>query len=106
MIKKKFSLPFIGFLQAVGLVIYCGLVGVLLWRGNKLFGPIYTFLGPTLFLILFAVSALICALLSLGYPIILFWDKKQTKKALNLVTYTAAWLVFFTLLIILIIVVF
>lgn len=100
-IVKEFSslsLPFIAFLQALGLVIYCLLVGLLIWQGNALFGPPFTFLGPTMFLVLFVASALISALIILGYPIILFWEKKQTIKALKLVACTTGWLILFVLL--------
>ena len=103
---KKISLPFIGFLQALGIMFYCSLVGVLFWQGNNLFGPPFTFLGPTLFLVLFIVSAVVCALLALGYPFILFWEKKQTKEAIRLVAYTTAWLFFFFLLILFTLIIF
>lgn len=99
--KKELSLPFIAFLQALGLVVYCSLVGLLFWQGESWFGTMSSFVGPTLFLILFVASALISALLVLGYPIILFWEKKQTTKALKLVAYTTAWLAFFALFIVL-----
>ncbi len=99
--KKKFSLPFLAFFQALGLVLYCCLVGLLMWQGDRWFGPMLTFLGPVLFLVLFVASALISALIILGYPFILFWEKKQTIEALKLVVYTIAWLVFFILLILL-----
>lgn len=93
--KKKLSLSFIAFLQALGLVAYCSLVGYFIWQGENIFGPPYTFLGPAMFLVLFVASALISAFLILGYPFILFWEKKQTIKALKLVIYTIAWLFFF-----------
>jgi len=99
--QKKLSLPFIAFLQALGLVVYCSLIGLLLWRGESLFGgPPYLFLGPALFLVLFVVSALISALAVLGYPFILFWEKKKTSEALKLIVYTIAWLILFILLVI------
>lgn len=97
---KKKSLFFVGFLQAFSLTIYCSLVGLLFWRGEKWFGPIKYYLGPVLFLVIFVVSALICGLLAFGYPVVLFWEKKKTSEALKLVGYTAAWLCFFILLII------
>jgi hypothetical protein len=97
----KFSLGFIGFLQALGIFIYCSLIGLLMWKGNDLFGPMSTFLGPTLFLIIFIISAVVCCLLFLGYPFILFWEKKQTKNALRLVLYTSGWLTLLILLILL-----
>lgn len=62
----------------------------MVWRAAHFFRPVF-------FLVLFVVSALISALLVLGYPIILFWEKKQTVKALKLVVYTTAWLIFFIL---------
>lgn len=103
--KKKYSLPFIAFFQALGLVIYCGLVGLLFWRGERWFGPMLSYWGPVFFLVLFVASALISALIVLGHPFILFWEKKQTIEALKLVVYTIAWLIFFILLIILVFIV-
>ncbi len=99
---RKFSLGFIAFLQATGLVIYCSLIGLLFWQGENLFGPPFTFLIPAMFLVLFVVSAIISALIVLGYPFILFWEKKKTIEALKLVIFTAGWLAFFTFLFILI----
>ena len=98
---SKFSLPFIAFLQAVGLVVYCGLVGLLFWKGSDWFGkPPHLFLGPVMFLVLFVVSALISALIVLGYPFFLFWEKKKIKEALRLVVCTTLWIVFFFFLIV------
>lgn len=99
--KKTYSLPFIAFFQALGLVIYCSLVGLIFWRGGEWFGTAQTFLGPAFVLVLFVVSALISALIGLGYPFILFWERKKTFEALRLVIYTTVWLAFFTFLIIL-----
>ena len=101
--KKKWLLGLIAFGQALGLAIYCSLVGLLFWRGNQWFGRIPNYWGPLLFLILFVTSALISALLVLGYPIILFWKKKQVMKALRLVAYTTCWLVFFIFVVLIII---
>ena len=104
--NTRLSLSFIAFLQAVGLIIYCSLIGLLFWQGNQWFGPVQGFLGPVLFLVLFVASALISALLVLGYPFILFWEKKKTGKALRLVLYTTAWLIFFTFFTLLILAIF
>lgn len=95
---KKLSPPFIGFLQALGLSLYCALVGVIFWKGNTWFGKINNLLGPFVVLSLLVVSTLVCALIALGYPITVFWDKKNTKQALKLVFYTAAWLMLFVIL--------
>jgi hypothetical protein len=97
--KKKPSLPFVAFGQAFGVLVYCLLAGTLLWKGEDWFGLIgKTSLGPIFVLTLFSVSVLICALLVFGYPVYLFWDKKQACESLQIVGYTAAWLALFTLL--------
>ncbi len=95
---KKASLGFIAFLQAVGILIYCGLIGTVFVNGNTWFGHQPNFLGPAIFLALFAVSAVICTLIFLGYPFIIFWDRKQTKTALRLILYSTAWLATFVLI--------
>jgi len=102
MCYKKLKYPcFISFLQALGLSAYCGIVALLIWQGENLFGKMTSFWGPVLFLVLFATSALICALIVLGYPIYLFWQKKERVLALKIAGYTAGWLIFFiTLLVI------
>ena len=92
---KRLSSPFIGFLQALGLTLYCSLVGIIMWQGNNWFGQMNNLLGPVLVLSLLVVSALICALIALGYPFLVFWDKKNTKGALMLIGYTIGWLVLF-----------
>lgn len=101
--KDQHSLCFISFFQALGLLVYCGLVALLIWNGNKWFGTVPNYIGPLLFLTLFTTSALVSALIVLGYPFLLLWEKKKTKDAIKLVGYTAAWSVFFVLLIILLI---
>jgi len=102
----KLSLRLIGFYQALGLTTYCSLVAILFWQGNQLFGRVPNYLGPFLFLILLVVSALICAFISLAYPIILFWEKKQTREALKLIGITALWLLFFLFLLLLALIIF
>jgi hypothetical protein len=97
--KYQPSLPFIAFLQATGLLIYCSLIGLLFWKGNHLFGPMPTLFGPVAFFLLFMISAVICALLYLGYPFLLFWEHKQTRTALHLVAYTTAWCALFVIII-------
>ena len=91
----------VAFLQATGLVVYCLLIGLLIWRGEYVFGPMNNFFGPMLFLVVFVVSVLICALLAFGYAIVLFWDKKESKKSVKLVALTTVWLLFYVLLFIL-----
>jgi len=92
---NKLSPLFIGLIQSVGLSLYCALVGTIFWRADTWFGNDSSILGPFAMLSLFVVSALICALIALGYPFIVFWDKKNTKQAIKLIIYTAGWLIFF-----------
>ena len=94
-VRRKLSLGFIGFLQAVGLLTYCMLIAVLLWNGSKWFGKVPTFTGPLLFLTLFVTSALVCGIIAGSYPFYLFWEKKKTLEAVKLVVYTAIWSVLF-----------
>lgn len=99
-LAKNIRLVRLGLVQALGVAGYCGLVGLLFWRGNQWFGKVPNYLGPLLFLLLFATSALVCAVLALGYPAILIWKKKQPIQAVKLAGYTAAWLVGITLVVI------
>lgn len=79
-----------GLYQAMGVTIYCSLVGLIFWRGEKWIGqPGYA--GPVMVLILFVVSALICALIVFYKPYNLFFKDKK-RSAIDLVLSTTAWL--------------
>lgn len=96
------ALNYMGFIQSVLLLLYCSLIAALVTNGDKIFGKMPGFLGPLLFLLLFSTSAIICGLITLYFPFILFYYKKQTVQAAHLVFYTAKWSVLFTLIILLI----
>ena len=85
------SLKWHGLAQAGGVVAYCSLVGLLFWKGSEIFGKVPTYFGPVAFLLLFSVSALICALIVFYHPYKLFFAGKKNQ-AVNLVLYTAGWL--------------
>jgi len=95
--KRKNSLEFIAFFQALGLVAYCSLIALLLWQGSNWFGKLPNYFGPFLFLTLFTTSALISAIIVGAYPFILYFNKKKTQEAIRLVFYTASWLLIFVL---------
>lgn len=95
----KSPLWLLGFFQGFGVVFYCSLIALLMFNGEKLVGRVPSYFGPLLFLSLFSTSALICAIITLYQPFILFFVKKQTAPAIRLVVYTAGWMFFFTLLI-------
>jgi len=77
----------IGLLQALGVTLYCSLVGFLMWNGETIFGQMKSILGPITFLLMFLVSAMICGLLVFYYPYKLFTEgKKQAAASVILVT--------------------
>jgi hypothetical protein len=84
--------------QALGLFAYCLLVGLVLWNGEHVFGPMKHFMGPVLLLVLFVSSALISALIMLGYPVYLIWEKKRVVDGLCLIAYSSGWLVLFVII--------
>lgn len=90
----KLSLPTIGLLQAAGLTLYITSVAKLFQYGGAFFGSLDTVKAATFFLLLFVVSALISALLILGYPLFLFFGRKR-KEALEIVSWSTLWLVGF-----------
>jgi len=87
----QFSPVILGFLQALGVTLYCSLVGVIFWKGNEIFGKVDRYVGPVMFLLLFIASAMICGLMVFYQPYLLFFDGKK-KEALKTVVNTAAWL--------------
>lgn len=88
------------FFQGFGVVFYISLVALFMANAERLFGKVPEYLGPMLFLSIFSTSALVCAILTLYFPFMLFFQKKQVNQAVRLVVYTAGWMIFFTLLII------
>ena len=103
---SELSLKQAAFFQALALTIYCGLVGIVFWGGDEIFGKMSNYFGPLTFLVLLCFSALVSALLTLGYPFVLFWIDKKPKKALRLVIYTTLWLFLFLILLMVTLVIF
>lgn len=94
---KNISIKKQGFLQALGVAIYCTLVGLFFWIGDTLFGQMNSIIGPILMLILLSVSVLVCGLMVFYQPYRLFFDGKK-KEAADLVIYTTIWLFAFFLI--------
>lgn len=86
-----------GFLQALGVSIYCVLVGLFMWNAGQVMGPVKSFLGPAVIVTLFSVSTLISSLIVFYKPYQLFFAGKK-KTAIKTVVYTAAWLFLFLLI--------
>src|SRR4030043_2230349 len=95
--KTNSSIKRQGFFQAAGVALYCGLVGILFWKGNTIFGNAPNYAGPVAVLLLFSFSVLICGLLVFYQPYKLFFDEKR-KEAADLVLFTTGWLFFFFIL--------
>lgn len=95
------QLTMVGFYQALGVIAYCSLIAVIFWRGEAWFGHVPNFVGPLLMLSILSTSALICGLLVFAYPAKIYFKSRKTDQAIKIVLMTAAWLVVFSLLIML-----
>lgn len=104
-ISKK-HLWLVGLLQAITIFAYCALVGVVMLNGETFFGTVPNLMAPILVLTILVSSVLVCGILAFGYPVYLFWDKKETKEALELVAFTALWLVLLVIVILAVITIF
>ena len=87
------------FLFALGEGVYISLVALLMFTVGKLFSdkPDPVIVAPIAFLLLFVISAAISGALILGKPVMLYLDG-QKKDALQLFSFTLAWLVVFLLI--------
>lgn len=88
---KKFSPPFLAFLQTSGLVVYIILVSAFFTLIEPQFkAGTSQFYAPIIMLLVFVMSAVISALLILGRAGVLFWEKKY-KQAFTLLGWTIGW---------------
>ncbi|OGD56434.1 hypothetical protein A3I57_03525 [Candidatus Beckwithbacteria bacterium RIFCSPLOWO2_02_FULL_47_23] len=91
----------IAFYQALGVIGYCSLIAIVFWRGEAWFGHVPNFFGPLLMLSILTTSALICGLLVFAYPVKLYLKTKKADQPIKLVLMTAAWMIVFSLLVML-----
>ena len=80
-----------GFLQALGIAVYCSLIGLFIFNADSVIGKIGDKFGPILFLLLLSTSVLICGTIVFYRPYRFFVEGKK-KEALDTVIYTAIWL--------------
>lgn len=98
----KLSSPVLALLQATGLIIYISLVTLFIANADNIFGHQTDFLGPMVFLLLFVISAIVCAFIVLARTGILFWEKRY-KQAFTLLGWTLTWsIIYFALALLLI----
>lgn len=77
----------VGFLQSVGVAIYCALVSLFFWSmGNNLDEP-PQILGMATMLFLLVFSVAVCGTLVFGYPSYLMIGQ-NIKRALHILAYT------------------
>ena len=100
----KTNLSLIGLLQALGIVVYCGLIAGLLILLSKTAITPAGFLGATLMLVLLVFSAAITGSIVFGYPVYLAWNKK-IKEALSLLVYTLLYTLGFIMIILVVMIV-
>ena len=100
---KKFNPSTIGLLQALGVVVYCGLIaGMLNLFGKTITAPV-GFFGSVLMLVLLVFSAAVTGSIVFGYPAYLFLKNKQVKEALLILVYTLLYCLAFIIIAILLI---
>lgn len=92
----------VGLLQAIGVVIYCGLVSALFWFMEEISIKPPRILTATFMLFLLVFSAAITGLLVFGYPVYLGLNK-EIKRALLILGYTFLYSVAIILIILLLI---
>ncbi|MBI3332319.1 hypothetical protein HYZ99_05200 [Candidatus Peregrinibacteria bacterium] len=84
------SIPMIGFLQAAGIVAYVTLLIAAAGTVGPYLDVEFPF-APFLFLLLFCFSALLCASIALGYPVMLAHQGKL-KQAARIICWMIFWL--------------
>lgn len=84
--------------NALATAVYITLVALLMFNGDRIFGSDdNSVITPISVLLLFVVSAGITASFVLLKPVMTYLDG-QKKEAVMLLTYTLAWLFFFTII--------
>lgn len=94
---NKSKIIFTSFLSALGVVVYVIGVSFVIKNGEVIFGEMDGFLGPTVFLLLFVLSAAIVGSLVLGRPVLLYLENRKTE-AIRVFFYTLGWLFVVTLI--------
>src|SRR3989344_4587188 len=91
--KSGPSVKFLGLLQALGVTLYCSMIGLIFSNGEVIFGNVPNYAGPVAALLLLSTSVLICGLLVFENN--LPAGRQGKREAIDLVLYTTAWLFLF-----------
>lgn len=92
----------IGFLQSLGVAIYCSLIALFIWNLDRSFDQSPQVLNMVLMLFLLVFSVAICGTLVFGYPVYLLIGH-NVKRALHILAYTMLFSLLMLLVILLII---
>ena len=84
---KKGKLYLIGLYQALGLLIYCALVGSFMWYLGHSSIPQVEVFGAIFMLLLLTFSVAVCGLIVFGYSVYLAINQKF-KEAISLLMFT------------------
>jgi len=103
LLERKYNPSLIGFLQAAGVLIYCGLIAVFFFYMTKTAAQ-PGIVGIFLMLALFVFSAAITGSLVFGYPAYLALVRNRIKEALAILAYTLLYSLLIILLTIIIVV--
>ena len=98
---NKTKLFLYGLTNSLGVLIYTAAVAWFMFNAKDFFGSAPSFLGPTVFLMTFVISATIVGLLVLGRPIYLYLNNYKSE-AIRLLIYTVVLLIILTALVLLI----
>jgi len=97
---KKLNLSLIGFLQALGVLVYCGLISGLFWLLDSYFRSNPPQFAVMLFMLVILVfSAAVTGSLVFGYSVYLAMQK-EIKQALKLLGFTLLYSLGFVLIIV------
>lgn len=87
-----------GFLNALGAIIYIGLVATLMTSSNRLFMGAGPFVSSMAIICLLVLSAAIMGAIILGRPILWYFNGRK-EESIKLFLYTVGWFFVFTMII-------
>ena len=94
-LDKKISLPFLGFLQATGLVLYVfAAITFLLNVPEQISRTMPEYYVGIIMLMFFIISAVITATIVLAKSGVYFWEKEY-KRAFTTLGWTVLWAIFY-----------
>ena len=94
---KKCNPAIIGLIQAIGVVMYCVFIALIIGFLSRNFPQPPSIWGPAIMLTLLVFSAAVTGSIVFGYPAYLFLKEKKIKIALQILAYTLIYCLLFIL---------